>query len=222
MLRSNHMSEIDTAPRVHHDNHESLLQRLSQEIKFIIDEYIYTHGETGTPTSLQVDMPRLRSCVDDLLVVNCPRVFDSIVAYQKVVESNLAESDLLLLNLATSDPDKTHSVSEVEKDRIDRLMLSLDEMMFMVVMRKLAKVMKESDEILALSCDSLVGFMMMVLGDLNDGEIPEGYIDTLRACDIQIEKMDEASVAALNIDGLSLEELSNQMERRQRAVFCTE
>lgn len=213
------MGKQKTKLNVRRVKHESFIENITWLIETGIEIYIETHGETGTPTGGTVDILRLKKGLKALLSNNLDKIMEEVVSYKRSVSAHFSHPDLLLLRKKRDEVARSSSLSERKKFYFWKLVTSFDVMLSMVVAKTLATVVVDEDEVIAESYYALIGCLMMVVGDINHGQIPSHYIDTLIVCGLKIERVDGAEVEALNIDGLTVEALSQQCERRQAALF---
>lgn len=194
---------------------KDFIDEISDDFQGKVDGYISTHGPTGAPVAIQVDMLKLKNKARLLLSDHFDDIIPSLSSFQQVTDSFLDPKEIEVTDLSTDVLNSLAKSPNQAKKQPIALVLSLDLMLLMIVIKSLADLVEDEDEVLSNSCHSLVGYLMMELADINDGEIPERFIKILKACGLTIRRLDEASIEDLKIEGLSIEELEKQREIRQ-------
>jgi hypothetical protein len=198
---------------------DSRVKTIVHVIKIGIEIYIKTYGETDSPSGKSVDMPRLEKVLNELIGKNLVTVLEEVAAYKRSVSRHFPRSDLLLLNTTLDNPSRYPSYSKQKKLRFQSLLLSHGIMESIVVAQTLSAAAMCEDKVVAHSCVALTGLLIALVGDVNHGEIPKHFIDTLIACGVEMELVDSADIEMLSIDGHMFDALSQQCDRRQAALF---
>jgi hypothetical protein len=194
------------------------MEGLIKGLESMIDGFSQTHGPKGSPMGQKTNMPQLRANLRSLIVTNLPEIQNDICNLLDAVDERLSKSELRLVNRYTAinklkEPFNAQSRSEWV------LMESLELLLRMVVLRRIASETCQKLETLSRSCNSLIGFTMMVLADTNGGFIPERFIDILSQFDIKISRLGDDEIKEMVDKGLSLDKLKAQSDKRMKAVF---
>jgi hypothetical protein len=211
----NDLNVYDAGPSSESFNKVEFVEGIAFDIADKIDGYIATHGSTGGPVPMDVDMLKFKSKVRPLLTSYFDRIVPSLSRFQQVTDFFLDAKEIELSSLSPDQLDSLDDDSGEDKDRARTLLRSLDLMFLMIVLVKLSDIIEEEDKGLSNSCRSLAGFVMMVLADFNYGLIPERFIKVLQLSGFNISRVDEEDIDRLKDKGISVEDLEMQRELRQ-------
>jgi len=194
------------------------MEGLIKGLESMIDGFNQTHGPKGSPMGQKTNMPQLRANLRSLIVTNLPEIRNDICNLLDAVDERLSKSELRLVNRYT--PGTTPKIKINNQSRSEWILMeSLELLLGMVVLRRIARETCHKQVTLSRSCNSLIGFTMMVLADTNGGFIPERFINILSQFDINISRLGDDEIKEMVDKGLSLDQLKAQSDKRLKAVF---
>lgn len=188
------------------DGDQHARQTLVKELGLMIDHYIRmyirTHGPKSSSNGQNVDMLRLQGGLVGMIDEN----LELIGRWNNNLEETVKRTfDSTVLD-------------EAEKKEPSILSDTIYLLFSCVTLACLNNVYKHKDDELSQSCFSLIGFLIMVIGDINDGVVPDRVIDTLREFDICINHTPDDEISEETHPDVSLKDIHLQCERRQACL----